>query len=101
MLRIDDLQYKGLKLYQDTNGFCFGTDAVLLAAFARIRKGERIADICAGNGIIALLTTARCAPSAFAYYAAKKRPFFARFRPFVLPCRGASAGGGSAVPQKC
>ena len=63
MLRIDDLQYKGLKLYQDTNGFCFGTDAVLLAAFARIRKGERIADICAGNGIIALLTTARCAPS--------------------------------------
>ena len=34
MLRIDDLQYKGLKLYQDTNGFCFGTDAVLLAAFA-------------------------------------------------------------------
>lgn len=63
MLRIDDLQYKGLRLYQDTNGFCFGTDAVLLAAFARIRKGERIADICAGNGIIALLTTARCAPS--------------------------------------
>ena len=63
MLRIDDLQYKGLKLYQDTDGFCFGTDAVLLAAFARIRKGERIADICAGNGIIALLTTARCAPS--------------------------------------
>ena len=29
--RIDDLQLKGLKLIQDTNGFCFGIDAVLLA----------------------------------------------------------------------
>ena len=42
MLRIDDLQYKGLKLYQDTDGFCFGTDAVLLAAFARIEKGSAL-----------------------------------------------------------
>lgn len=26
--RIDDLQLKGLKIIQDTNGFCFGIDAV-------------------------------------------------------------------------
>ena len=25
--RIDDLQLKGLKLIQDTNGFCFGIDS--------------------------------------------------------------------------
>ena len=36
--RIDDLQLKGLKLIQDTNGFCFGIDAVLLANFARSRQ---------------------------------------------------------------
>ena len=39
--RIDDLQLKGLKLIQDTNGFCFGIDAVLLANFAKVKKGCR------------------------------------------------------------
>jgi L-fuculose-phosphate aldolase len=29
--RIDDLQYKGLKIIQNKDGFCFGIDAVLLA----------------------------------------------------------------------
>lgn len=33
--RIDDLQLKGLKIIQDTNGFCFGIDAVLLANFTK------------------------------------------------------------------
>lgn len=63
MLRLDDLQYKGLKIYQDTEEFCFGTDAVLLAAFATLRKGDRIADLCSGTGVVALLASARCAPA--------------------------------------
>ena len=29
--RIDDLEYKGLKIIQNKNGFCFGIDAVLLS----------------------------------------------------------------------
>ena len=29
--RIDDLEYKGLKIIQNTDGFCFGIDAVLLS----------------------------------------------------------------------
>lgn len=29
--RIDDLEYKGLKLIQNKKGFCFGVDAVLLS----------------------------------------------------------------------
>jgi hypothetical protein len=33
--RIDDLQYKGLKIIQNKSGFCFGIDAVLLANFAK------------------------------------------------------------------
>lgn len=36
--RVDDLQYKGLRLIQDTDGFCFGVDAVLLAHMAKIRR---------------------------------------------------------------
>ena len=33
--RIDDLEYKGLKLIQNKNGFCFGVDAVLLSDYAK------------------------------------------------------------------
>ncbi len=54
--RIDDLQYKGLKLIQNANGFCFGIDAVLLSDFAQSmkRKGT-VVDLCTGNGIVAIL----------------------------------------------
>lgn len=53
--RIDDLQYKGLKLIQDTDGFCFGVDAVLLAHMAKSAPSARTIDLCSGNGIVALL----------------------------------------------
>ena len=33
--RIDDLQYKGLKIIQDKTAFCFGIDSVLLSDFAK------------------------------------------------------------------
>ncbi len=57
--RIDDLQYKGLKLIQKKDGFCFGVDAVLLANFADIRKNDKVLDIGTGTGIIAVLTAAK------------------------------------------
>ena len=50
--RIDDLQYKGLKIIQNTQKFCFGTDAVLLSHFAGIKKGDRAVDLGTGTGII-------------------------------------------------
>lgn len=53
--RIDDLQLKGLKLIQDKNGFCFGIDAVLLANFAKVKKGANVADLGTGTGIIPIL----------------------------------------------
>lgn len=53
--RIDDLQYKGLKIIQNTEGFCFGVDAVLLANFAEIKKGQRVIDLGTGTGIIPIL----------------------------------------------
>jgi len=53
--RIDDLQYKGLKLIQKKDGFCFGVDAVLLSDFADIKKGARVIDLGTGTGIIPVL----------------------------------------------
>ena len=36
--RIDDLEYKGLKIVQNTTGFCFGIDSVLISDFAKNRS---------------------------------------------------------------
>ncbi len=58
-LRTDDLQINNLKLIQDTELFCFGTDAVLLANFAKPKKGAVILDIGTGNAIIPVLLTAK------------------------------------------
>ena len=54
--RIDDLQYKNLKIIQATDGFCFGIDSVLLSDFAKnIKKNSKVADLGTGTGIIGLL----------------------------------------------
>lgn len=59
MLRLDDLNINGYKIYQDPSQFCFGVDAVFLAAEAQIKKNDRVIDICSGSGIIPLLLLAR------------------------------------------
>ena len=54
--RIDDLEYKGLKLIQNKDGFCFGVDSVLLSDYAkRIKKNSKVIDIGTGTGIISIL----------------------------------------------
>lgn len=53
--RLDDLHLNGYKIIQNTGLFCFGQDAVLLAAFAKTKRGENILDFCTGNGIIPIL----------------------------------------------
>jgi tRNA1Val (adenine37-N6)-methyltransferase len=54
--RIDDLEYKGLKIIQNKDGFCFGVDSVLLSDYAKnIKKNSKVIDIGTGTGIIGLL----------------------------------------------
>lgn len=54
--RIDDLEYKGLKIIQNENGFCFGIDSILLSDFAKeIKSGSTVVDLGTGTGIISLL----------------------------------------------
>lgn len=60
--RLDDLQYKGLRLLQKKEGFCFGVDAVLLAHFAQASKSSTIIDLGTGTGIIAVLLAAKKGP---------------------------------------
>lgn len=57
MIRLDDLFVHGWKLYQDTDGFCFGTDAILLSSFAAEKRFSTAVDLCCGTGILPLLLT--------------------------------------------
>lgn len=58
MIRTDDLFINGLKIYQDTEGFCFGTDSLLLAKFAFVKKTLAMCDLCTGTAVLPLLASA-------------------------------------------
>lgn len=57
--RLDDLGRKGYRIIQNTKIFCFGIDAILLSAFARMDKTDSAIDLGTGNGIIPMLMEAR------------------------------------------
>lgn len=61
--RLDDLQYKGLKLIQKRDGFRFGIDAVLLSYFVQVPKNSTVIDLGTGTGIIAILLAAKKEPA--------------------------------------
>lgn len=42
------------KIVQDTALYRFTSDAVLLARFVKAKRGERVADFCAGSGVVGL-----------------------------------------------
>lgn len=58
--KIDDLQFKGLRIIQNSEQFCFGLDAVLLARFACPSDGDSIIDLGTGTGIIPIMTSGLC-----------------------------------------
>ena len=58
--KIDDLEFKNLKIIQNKDGFCFGMDSVLLSDFAKeIKKNSRIADLGTGTGILPILLSGK------------------------------------------
>ncbi len=57
--RLDDLHINGLKIIQQTNGFCFGIDAVLLSDYVNVEKNTKIVDLGTGTGILPLLLSAK------------------------------------------
>ena len=58
--RIDELQYKNLKIIQNEDGFCFGIDSVLLSDFAKDIKNNSVGvDLGTGTGIISILVSAK------------------------------------------
>ena len=53
--RIDDLGIGGLRIIQNPCKFCFGIDAVMLANFATVKKGDTVVDFGTGTGIIPII----------------------------------------------
>lgn len=58
--RLDDLNLNGLKVYQETDYFCFGIDSVLLANFVNSNSSKyNIVDLCSGSGVIPVIMSAK------------------------------------------
>ena len=58
--RIDDLEFKNLKIIQNKTGFCFGMDSVLLTDFAKgIKVNSKVIDLGTGTGIIPILLSGK------------------------------------------
>lgn len=56
---LDDLELNGLYIIQKNKGFRFGTDAVLLSHFARVKNNEKVMDFCTGSAIIPILIASK------------------------------------------
>ncbi|MBQ8291003.1 MAG: methyltransferase [Clostridia bacterium] len=50
---LDDMMIGDLKIVQDTRLYRFTSDSVLLSKFAKAKNGDKVADFCAGSGIVA------------------------------------------------
>lgn len=55
MERLDDLQHRGLMLYQDTEYARFNADALLLCGFLRLTKADRVVELGSGTGVVCVL----------------------------------------------
>ena len=61
--RIDDLEYKGLRIIQSEEGFCFGIDSILLVDFAKeIKENSTIIDLGTGTGILGIMLSKKVNP---------------------------------------
>lgn len=49
---LEDMLIDGLKIVQNETLYRFTSDSVLLSRFAKGKKGDNVADFCAGSGIV-------------------------------------------------
>lgn len=56
---IEDLLCDGLRIIARRDGFRYGTDSVLLANFAKAKRGEKIVELCSGTGAVSILLSAK------------------------------------------
>lgn len=57
--RLDDLQLNGMAIISNPDLYCFTSDSVILANHVKCEGSVRIADLCTGGGIIAILLAAK------------------------------------------
>ena len=74
-IRIDDLQFEGLKIYQEEDGYCFTSDSVLLANYAKFLAGAKVVEFCAGSGVISILLSKKQKPKVIHAFEVMKEPY--------------------------
>ena len=52
MERLEHLGLNGIKVYQDDELYTFTSDSILLSKFVGVKRGDDVADFCAGSGIV-------------------------------------------------
>ena len=53
--RLDDLQINNKFIIQNKDEYCFTSDAVQLANFAKVKPNDKVVDLCSGSGVIGVL----------------------------------------------
>ena len=89
MERIDDTGFSGYKVVQNPEWFCYGVDAVLLADFAKMKKGVKAADLGTGTGIIPLILKHKYDPERI--YAVEVQPGVAALAEKTVQINGLEA----------
>lgn len=54
MERLEDLGVLDYKIYQNDELYCFTSDSIILSRFARVKKGDVVADFCSGSGVVGI-----------------------------------------------
>ncbi|MBQ0017348.1 MAG: methyltransferase, partial [Clostridiales bacterium] len=57
--RLDDLLFNDMHIIQNKERYCFTSDAVLLANFAKSKRSDKVVDLCSGSGIVGILFYAK------------------------------------------
>lgn len=62
-LRTDEIGFGGIRLVQDSDLFCYGVDAVLLADFCNASEKDRVFELGSGNGAVSFMIWAKYRPA--------------------------------------